>query len=59
MSIEVSVIDISYNEYPTNLFSLYALQNQTSNHLKMEIIFVDDASTDKASVMKTIIQLPI
>ncbi|MBP3041694.1 glycosyltransferase family 2 protein [Bacillaceae bacterium Marseille-Q3522] len=52
MSIEVSVIMISYNKYPQNLFSLYALENQTFDHLKMEVIFVDDASTDETSTIK-------
>lgn len=49
MSIEVSVIMISYNNYPLNLFSLYALENQTFDRSKMEIILVDDASTDETS----------
>lgn len=52
MSIEVSVIMISYNKYPQNLFSLYALENQTFDLSKMEVIFVDDASTDRTSTIK-------
>ena len=52
MSIEVSIIMISYNKYPQNLFSLYALENQTFDHSKMEVILVDDASTDEAPTIK-------
>lgn len=43
---------ISYNKYPQNLFSLYALENQTFDHSKMEVIFVDDASTDETYTIK-------
>ncbi|MEH7009198.1 glycosyltransferase, partial [Neobacillus niacini] len=46
-NIEVSVIIPSYNRYPLNLFSLYALENQTFPLSKMEVIFIDDASTDE------------
>lgn len=52
MSIEVSVIMISYNKYPQNLFSLFALENQTFDLSKMEVIFVDDSSTDETSKLK-------
>lgn len=44
--IEVSIIIPSYNKYPQNLFTLYSLENQTFNTSKMEVIFVDDGSTD-------------
>ncbi|WHX98457.1 glycosyltransferase [Neobacillus sp. DY30] len=47
MSIEVSIIMISYNKYPQNLYSLYALENQTFDHEKMEVILIDDASSDE------------
>ncbi|WP_026695499.1 glycosyltransferase [Peribacillus kribbensis] len=46
-NIEVSIIMPSYNKYPLNLFSLYSLENQTFDHSKMEVIFIDDASTDQ------------
>lgn len=46
-NIEVSIIIPSYNRYPLNLFSLYALENQTFPLSKMEVIFIDDASTDE------------
>lgn len=36
----------SYNKYPQNLLALYALENQTFDVSQMEIILVDDASTD-------------
>ncbi|MGG1401423.1 glycosyltransferase [Bacillus salipaludis] len=45
--IEVSIIIPSYNKYPLNLFTLYSLENQTFNSEKMEVIFIDDASTDQ------------
>ncbi|MDR7076118.1 GT2 family glycosyltransferase [Neobacillus niacini] len=44
--IEVSIIIPSYNRYPLNLLSLYALENQTFDLSKMEVILIDDASTD-------------
>lgn len=52
MSIEVSVIMISYNKYPQNLYSLYALENQTFDAKKMEVILVDDASTDQTPKLR-------
>jgi GT2 family glycosyltransferase len=45
-NIEVSIIIPSYNKYPLNLFSLYSLEYQTFDPSKMEVIFIDDASTD-------------
>lgn len=45
--IEVSIIIPSYNKFPLNLFTLYSLENQTFNPAKMEVIFIDDASTDQ------------
>ncbi|WJH32448.1 glycosyltransferase [Paenibacillus sp. CC-CFT747] len=47
MSTEVSIIMNSYNKYPMNLFSLMALKYQTFDPSKMEVIFVDDASSDR------------
>lgn len=46
-NVEVSIIMPSYNRYPLNLFSLYSLENQTFDSSKMEVIFIDDASTDE------------
>jgi GT2 family glycosyltransferase len=46
-NIEVSIIIPSYNRYPLNLFTLYSLENQTFDYSKMEVIFIDDASTDQ------------
>lgn len=46
-NIEVSIIIPSYNKYPLNLFTLYSLENQTFDPSKMEVIFIDDASTDQ------------
>ncbi|MEH7417778.1 glycosyltransferase [Neobacillus drentensis] len=45
--IEVSIIIPSQNKYPLNLFTLYSLENQTFNTKKMEVIFINDASTDQ------------
>ncbi|MDR6998994.1 glycosyltransferase [Neobacillus niacini] len=45
--IEVSIIIPSYNKYPLNLFTLYSLENQTFNLEKMEVIIIDDGSTDQ------------
>lgn len=47
MGIEVSIVMNSYNKYPQCLYSLYALENQTFDLSKVEVIFVDDASTDE------------
>jgi GT2 family glycosyltransferase len=44
--IEVSIIMPSFNKYPLNLLTLYSLERQTFNPSKMEVIFIDDASTD-------------
>jgi glycosyltransferase involved in cell wall biosynthesis len=46
-NIEVSIIMPSYNRFPQNLLSLYSLENQTFDPSKMEVIFIDDASTDE------------
>ena len=45
--IEVSIIIPSLNKYPLNLFTLFSLEQQTFNLSKMEVIFIDDASTDQ------------
>ncbi|MBT2699821.1 glycosyltransferase [Bacillus sp. ISL-40] len=45
--IEVSIIIPSLNKYPLNLFTLLSLEHQTFNPSKMEVIFIDDASTDQ------------
>jgi GT2 family glycosyltransferase len=44
---EVSIIISSYNRYPQNLLTLYSLQNQTFDSSKMEVLFIDDGSTDE------------
>lgn len=46
-NIEVSIIMPSFNKFPLNLFALYSLENQTFNPGKMEVILIDDASTDQ------------
>lgn len=52
MSIEVSVVMISYNKYPQNLFTLNSFKNQTFDLSKVEIILVDDASTDDTTELQ-------
>ncbi|CAH2715651.1 hypothetical protein BACCIP111895_02835 [Neobacillus rhizosphaerae] len=49
LDIEVSIIIPSSNKYPLNLLSLFSLENQTFNQAKMEVIFIDDASTDQTA----------
>jgi glycosyltransferase involved in cell wall biosynthesis len=48
----VSIILISHNKYPLNLFTLYSLENQTYEQSKMEVILVDDNSTDQTAALK-------
>jgi len=45
--IKVSIIISSQNKYPLNIFTLYSLEYQTFNPSKMEVIFINDASTDQ------------
>ncbi|QNF28489.1 glycosyltransferase family 2 protein [Metabacillus elymi] len=47
MEIEISIIIPSYNRYPQNLLTLYSLENQTFDSSKMEVILIDDGSTDE------------
>ena len=47
MSTDVSIILISHNKYPQNLFALYSLEEQTYAPTRMEVILVDDSSTDQ------------
>lgn len=47
--IEISVIIPTYNKYPQNLLTLYSLQYQSFDLSKVEIIMVDDGSTDETS----------
>ncbi|WP_338450815.1 glycosyltransferase family 2 protein [Niallia oryzisoli] len=52
MEIEVTIIMPSYNRYPLNLLSLYALEKQNFDLSKMEVILIDDASTDQTPKIK-------
>jgi len=52
MKVEVSIIIPSYNRYPLNLLTLQALENQTFDLTKMEVLFIDDASTDSTTRLK-------
>ncbi|UVI29684.1 glycosyltransferase family 2 protein [Paenibacillus spongiae] len=53
MGIKVSIIMPSYNRYPLNLLSLYALEYQKFDLSKMEVILVDDASSDDTPLLET------
>lgn len=52
MEIEVTIIMPSYNRYPLNQLSLYALEKQNFDLSKMEVILIDDASTDQTPKIK-------
>ncbi|MEW4152453.1 glycosyltransferase [Bacillus thuringiensis] len=56
--IEISVIIPSYNKYPQNLFTLNSLEYQTFDLSKVEIVFVDDASTDSTALSITSHRFP-
>ncbi len=47
METEVSVILITHNKYAENLLVLDTLEKQTYDSTKMEVILVDDSSTDQ------------
>jgi glycosyltransferase involved in cell wall biosynthesis len=49
---EVSIILISHNKFPQNKFALYSLEKQTFSPAKMEVILVDDCSTDQTVSLK-------
>ena len=44
---DISIIIPSHNKFPENTFTLRSLANQTYNLAKVEVIFVDDGSTDE------------
>ncbi|WP_191560577.1 glycosyltransferase [Metabacillus idriensis] len=50
-TIEISIVIPSHNKYPQNLLTLYSLENQTFNLSKVEVIVVDDGSTDETFKM--------
>lgn len=49
---DVSIILPSRNRYPLNLLTLYALEKQTFDLSKMEVILIDDGSTDHTTQLK-------
>lgn len=48
-SVDISVIIPTYNKYPQNLLTLFSLENQQFDLSKVEVIMVDDGSTDQTS----------
>ncbi|MBY6037582.1 glycosyltransferase [Fictibacillus nanhaiensis] len=50
--IKLSIIIPSYNRYPLNLWSLYSLENQTISSDQVEILFIDDCSTDETPSLR-------
>ncbi|WP_179295385.1 glycosyltransferase family 2 protein [Bacillus sp. FJAT-45350] len=50
--IDVSIIIPSYNKYPLNLLTLSSLEIQTFDLSRIEVIFIDDASTDETMKIK-------
>lgn len=49
---KVSIIIPSYNRYPLNVNTLVALENQNFEKTKMEVILIDDASTDDTALLR-------
>ncbi|WP_226682715.1 glycosyltransferase family 2 protein [Sutcliffiella horikoshii] len=47
LKIEVSIIIPSYNKFPQNLLTLYSLEIQDFDFNRMEVLFIDDCSTDE------------
>lgn len=52
IAIEVSIIIPTYNRYPLNLLTLYSLEAQSYDLSKVEVIMVDDASSDGTLALK-------
>ncbi|RXT13988.1 glycosyltransferase family 2 protein [Ammoniphilus sp. CFH 90114] len=52
MSIDVSIVIPSYNRYPLNKLTLYALSKQDYDLSKFEVLLIDDASTDRTPKLK-------
>ncbi|WP_078555151.1 glycosyltransferase family 2 protein [Bacillus alkalicellulosilyticus] len=57
-TIEVSLIIPSFNKYPLNLLSLYSLESQTIDLKKLEVVFVDDASSDETFKVISKLKVP-
>jgi glycosyltransferase involved in cell wall biosynthesis len=51
-NIEVSVIIPTYNKFPLNLFTLYSIENQNFDLSKVEVIMIDDGSTDQTKTLE-------
>jgi glycosyltransferase involved in cell wall biosynthesis len=52
LTIKLSVIIPSYNRYPLNLWGLHSLENQNIPSDQIEILFIDDCSTDETYTLK-------
>jgi GT2 family glycosyltransferase len=44
---KISIIIPTYNKFPQNLYTLYSIENQNFDLSKVEVIMVDDGSTDQ------------
>ncbi|MCF6409152.1 glycosyltransferase family 2 protein [Pseudalkalibacillus salsuginis] len=49
--IEISIIIPTYNKYPQNLLTLYSIENQQFDLSKVEVIMIDDGSTDQTRTL--------
>ncbi|WP_221563901.1 glycosyltransferase family A protein [Alkalihalobacillus sp. TS-13] len=49
--IEISIIIPTYNKFPQNLLTLYSIENQHFDLSKIEVIMIDDCSTDKTKTL--------
>ncbi|WP_261132648.1 glycosyltransferase family 2 protein [Bacillus sp. Marseille-Q3570] len=49
--IEISIIIPTYNKFPQNLLTLYSIENQEFDLSKVEVIMIDDGSTDQTKAL--------
>jgi glycosyltransferase involved in cell wall biosynthesis len=49
---DITIIMPSYNKYPENLFTLYSLEYQEYDMSKVQVILIDDNSSDSTVLLK-------